>query len=65
MSVIARLIEGPGSLYYEIQTNLIFIFKKTLKSMVLNSVHSKQLKVEKLVSVLKLERGVRIEKKIP
>ena len=31
--------------------------------MVLISVYSKQLKVEKLVNVLKFERGVRIEKK--
>ena len=31
--------------------------------MVLNGVYSKQLKVEKLVNVLKFERGVRIEKK--
>ena len=32
--------------------------------MVLNDVYSKQLKVEKLVNVLKFERGVRIDKKI-
>lgn len=69
MSVIESLIEGPGSpiMKYKQTGNtnkLDLSFSKTLKSMVLNGVHSKQLKVEILVNVSKFERG-KLKKKNP